>query len=76
VGPWSEIFDTQNTDSLVDNTLLGNNDADNDETMSFQELATHGQESAQIWKSLMFSSGGALELYTKVFLASYELAVD
>jgi hypothetical protein len=24
----------------------------------------------------MFSSGGALELYTKVFLASYELAVD
>ena len=60
--PWGNIFDEQNADSYVDDTSLGCNDAHLREQMCYKELIKYGQESAQIWERILYSSGGALKL--------------
>ena len=60
--PWGNIFDEQNADSYVDDMSLGCNNAHLREQMCYKELIKYGQESAQIWEQILYSSGGALEL--------------
>ena len=61
--PWGNIFDEQNVESYVDDMSLGCNDAHLREQMCYKELIKYGQESAQIWERILYSSGGALELW-------------
>jgi hypothetical protein len=60
--PWQDIFDKHNADSYVDDNLSRCNDAHLDEQMCYKELIKYGQEMAQIWEHLLYSSSGALEL--------------
>jgi hypothetical protein len=56
------MFDERNVDSFVDDTSNGCNDAHLEMAMPFTELIAHGQACAQIWESILYSSGGTLEL--------------
>ena len=60
--PWQDVFGEQNADSYIDDTSLGCNDAHMTEQMCYKQLIKHGQELAQIWERILYSSGGALEL--------------
>jgi hypothetical protein len=52
------MFDERNVDSFVDDTSNGCNDAHLEMAMPFTELIAHGQACAQIWESILYSSGG------------------
>jgi hypothetical protein len=59
---WGDIFEECNTDSFVDNTLNGCNDAHLEMAMLLPELIAKGQECVQIWEHILCSSSGTLNL--------------
>jgi hypothetical protein len=60
--PWGDIFEEQNADSFVDDTSNGCNDAHLETAMPYAKMIANGQACAQIWKRILYSSSGALEL--------------
>jgi hypothetical protein len=62
VDPWEDIHEEHNTDSFVDDTSNGCNDAHLEEPMTYAEMIAMAQASAQIWERILFSLGGAHEL--------------
>jgi hypothetical protein len=69
--PWQELFDKHNADLYVDDTSSGCNDAHLDEQVCYKELVKHGQEMAQIWELILYSSVGALELCKRFWYLMY-----
>jgi hypothetical protein len=61
--PWEDIFEERNADSFVDDTSNGCNDGLQQEAIPYTELIAKAQVMAQIWERILYSSGGALELW-------------
>jgi hypothetical protein len=61
--PWEDIFEERIADSFVDDTSNRCNDGLQEEAMPYTELIAKAQVMAQIWEHILYSSGGALELW-------------